>query len=698
MVFIGKMFLKPKREVLMSTPKSFMILFLSCILCFLVSSNAFATIWYVRTDGGNPSQCSGTTNAAYSGSGSNQPCALNHPAWALGAQGTQGLMAGGDTLVIDSVDHTSGKQAQYIIGYSMPNTSRSNCSFSQSYNCTMNTVPSGPSPTNPTKIVGSAYNTGCGQKPQLWGTDGLYQIFNLSGASNVDMECLELTDHSNCGFRMGNPQCTENWNSGTTSGSWARNAVYAQGGSNFSFVNMDVHGMANRGFLMGGINNLTLSYVNTDGNYMSNWDGDVGESGGVSYNKGAIVLDHVKDRFAGCSEIYPRSSSFNTADYSNCTDQNDNPPGYGDGLGMYITGGNWVITNSEFSHNTQDGLDLLYHDPAAGSVTIQDSLFEGNDGNQIKISSPAIDIENTVVIGNCTYLSDTNKVKNTSSWVSCRAGGDALLWSVGAAGTYKMYNTSIYSAGNSDLVVKDNSNTCNGTEKYTFRNNIYTGNGQASLYINQLPSNCANAALDTDYSIINNVNGATCPSGSHNKCATDPKWMLPIKTTADTNLPNVYLQSDSPAIGTGLVIQGLSILDFNGSARGNYWNMGAIQNVSTTTAPATGTGTGTGTGTTGTGTGTGTTSSGTGSGSTTTTTTGWSSTTIKFTPASTTTTTTTTTPTTTKTPTTTTTSTPTTTIITTPSSSSGNGGIVTGSSTSSTTIRIINGKITFNKN
>ncbi|MBF0504423.1 MAG: hypothetical protein HQL14_04895 [Candidatus Omnitrophica bacterium] len=556
-------------------------------LTFIVANPVLAsTTWYVRLDGGTPTQCNGTTNAAYPGSGTGVACALNHPAWVLGTNGNSGLMAGGDTLVIDDTDHSTGAQAQYMIGYGMPNTVGANCNLYSPYLCTLNTIPSGPNPANPTTVAGISYNTGCAAKPQLWGTESVQQVLNVSGASNVAVQCLELTDHSNCGFRVGSPVCAENYNSGTSSGTYARNGILgASGMTNLIFKNLDVHGFSNRGLLLGGVNGITFSYVNMDGNYQSNWDGDVGEANNASYNSGTILLDHVKNRFAGCSEAYPRSSSFNTADYSNCTDQNDNPPGYGDGIGMYNTGGDWVVTDSEISHNTQDGLDILYHD-GTGSVTIQRSLFEGNDGNQLKMTAGGIDIENSVIISNCNYLQNNNKVKNTNSWSSCRAGGDATVLSVAQGGTYKILNSTIYSDGNSDVMFVDRVGTCNGTEKYTFRNNINVGNGSSSLYISGLGGSCSTPPLDTDYSIINNVSSSFCPSGAHNKCNTNPGWLSSISQSADSNVPNIALASSSPAVGAGLVIAGISTSDYSSKDRGgSAWDIGALQYSTSGPAP-----------------------------------------------------------------------------------------------------------------
>ncbi len=60
-------------------------------------------VWYVRTDGGDRKQCTGHTDAAYSGRGNMQPCALKHPYY-LFTNGDYGdkkwIVAGGDTMIL----------------------------------------------------------------------------------------------------------------------------------------------------------------------------------------------------------------------------------------------------------------------------------------------------------------------------------------------------------------------------------------------------------------------------------------------------------------------------------------------------------------------------------------------------------------------------------------------------------------------
>ncbi|MFC5595526.1 hypothetical protein, partial [Lysobacter niastensis] len=77
---------------------------------FAVGS-AQAADFFVRTDGGDATQCNGKADAPYSGSGTGQNCAWKHPYFALPNSGTPRI-AGGDTLYIGS--------GEYMIGYGAP--------------------------------------------------------------------------------------------------------------------------------------------------------------------------------------------------------------------------------------------------------------------------------------------------------------------------------------------------------------------------------------------------------------------------------------------------------------------------------------------------------------------------------------------------------------------------------------------------
>ncbi len=67
-----------------------MRLLINLLLFLFLSSQAWANIFYSRDGGGSTTQCTGTTNAVYPGSGVGQACAFNHPAWGMGTVGTNG--------------------------------------------------------------------------------------------------------------------------------------------------------------------------------------------------------------------------------------------------------------------------------------------------------------------------------------------------------------------------------------------------------------------------------------------------------------------------------------------------------------------------------------------------------------------------------------------------------------------------------
>ncbi|MBL7063985.1 MAG: hypothetical protein ISS49_07215 [Anaerolineae bacterium] len=148
---------------------------------------AQGSAYYVRTDGGSPDQCTGQTDAAYPGSGSGQDCAWDHPFRALPPDGTPRIAAG-DTLIIAS--------GSYTMGLGAPGAG--NCDSAYPWDCHVPPIPSGPDPGHPTRILGAGWDSGCANPPELWGTERSWYILNLTDSSNVEIACLEITDHSAC--------------------------------------------------------------------------------------------------------------------------------------------------------------------------------------------------------------------------------------------------------------------------------------------------------------------------------------------------------------------------------------------------------------------------------------------------------------------------------------------------------------------
>lgn len=326
---------------------------------------------------------------------------------ALPAYGTARI-AGGDTLMIHS--------GQYKIGYGAP-AGAEKCNSTYPWDCIMPAIPSGKSATEPTRILGEGYDTGCASPPQLWGRERAARVLSLVGSSNVKMACLEVTDHSACvdGHSLASAKCSR---TAYPYGDWASYGLYATDSSNVELTDINIHGMAVTGVTAARVKDWTLTRVRIAANGWAGWGGDVGAT--TSSNSGTIKFSHVTIEWNGCGETYAAGA---TPAPTNCWSQTAG--GYGDGLGTAATGGNWIIEDSAFLHNTSDGLDLLYAN-GTGSVTLNRVWAEGNAGNQIKIGGSAA-VSNTVAIANCGYFDGKSFTYNVDP---CRAYGDAVVFSL----------------------------------------------------------------------------------------------------------------------------------------------------------------------------------------------------------------------------------------------------------------------------
>jgi hypothetical protein len=342
------------------------------------SARAQGSTYYVRPDGGSAAQCTGLVDAAYPGSGTSQPCAWDHPFRALPPDDAPRI-AGGDTLII--------APAAYMMGYGAPGAD--NCSAEGAFGCTMPPIPSGADAAHPTRIVGGGWNTGCAHPPQLWGTQRAYQIVNLTDASNVEVACLEITDHSGCvEDHTGGLACVHDT---YPFGEWAELGLYAEDSANVRLSQLNIHGLASGGIKAGRLTDWTVEDVRIAGNGLVGWDGDID---GSDSNSGTLTFRRWTVEWNGCGETYPGQQP------TGCWAQTAG--GYGDGVGTGATGGNWIIEDSRFLHNTSDGLDLLYHQ-LGGSISLNRVRAEGNAGSQIKVTG-SMAITNSVLVGNCAFF------------------------------------------------------------------------------------------------------------------------------------------------------------------------------------------------------------------------------------------------------------------------------------------------------
>ncbi len=494
-----------------------------------------STTWYVRPDGGSPEQCTGLANAPYPGSGTGQPCAWDHPFRALPPDGTPRI-AGGDTLIIGS--------GSYMMGYDAPGAD--NCASAYPWDCYMPPIPSGPDSEHPTRILGEGWDTGCSDPPELWGTERAYMILNLTDASNVEVACLEITDHSDCvEFHTGGLACERDT---YPFGPWAATGLYAEDSANVHLKNLNIHGLAAGGVHAGRLTDWTVEDVRIAGNGWVGWDGDID---GNDSDSGTMTFRRWTVEWNGCGETYPGG------DPTGCWAQTAG--GYGDGVGTGATGGHWIIEDSAFLHNTSDGLDLLYVREVGSSIEIRRTIAEGNAGNQIKTSGP-VTIENSIIVGNCGFFDGQPFTYNVDN---CRALGTALPLFLRPGNQATVINNTLTSEGDC-LVTAECDNNCDGSELVLMHNNIFLGHTD---FLQPFENTCLtwtggfpHDPFDIDYSVINDAKNDPCP-GTHDICGVSPGLVNPSIDDFDA-----HLLSDSPAIDAG-TNEDAPEVDFDGNPR-----------------------------------------------------------------------------------------------------------------------------------
>lgn len=448
---------------------------MSALLCVFVAFSSAGCIaatagsaqtYHVRADGGSASQCNGLVDAPYRGNERGHACAWAHPFIALPPSLDWHKVAprlkGGDTLIIHA--------GSYMMGYGAPETDI--CTPDVAYSCGMQSPPSGPSPDQPTRILGEGWDQGCKAPPELWGTQSVYAVLQLRGSSNVEVACLELTDHSSCikdhchweGRCKGEVDACEHET--YPFGTWAQNGLVAEDASYVSLADLDIHGVGNEGVRAGRLADWDVRRTRIWANGFAGWDADLGDT---DTTRGILRFRQVEIAWSGCGERYPSGEIFG------CWGQEEG--GYGDGFGTGTIGGEWIFEDSHVHDNMQDGLDFL-HMGDGGKVTMRRVRAEGNLGNQLKASGEAL-IEDSKVDGNCATHRGLGNLRDDDL---CRANGDSI---------------SIRLVGDKHAEV---------------RNNEISGQG-----------GCLIVGAGGDGSSVLNISGNTLVGG--------PRWSEPEKTT-----------------------------------------------------------------------------------------------------------------------------------------------------------------------
>jgi len=450
------------------------------VLIIILSFFLMGSTYYVNPNSGT--ECDG------------DGCSVNHLYWLHPVKGNTSLLKEGDTVHVAS--------GEYEMGLNGPNDRKGTCDKSWPWSCYMNRIPKG------VQIIGD-----CANPPVFWGAERADYIFNLNGSSDVTLKCLDITDKADC---IEFQTC----NRGTFPyGKWADVGVDVRNTSNVVIDTIDIHGLSLYGLVMGNTSNLTV----VDSKIRMNGWGGVDSRGS---NSGDIKFIRTDIEYNGCSENEHGQPN-------KCWGQQQG--GYGDGLGSKKTKGNWYFEDTNFLHNTSDGLDLLYAD-TEGSVEIKGGTFEGNAGNQIK-SGFQTTIQGARIVGNCDYFSD--KTLTWTGWGDdCRALGQTIALAVKRPDQYFEIRDVTMTQGHGDTILLT-SGSCDGTQKL----NIFDSTFEGGVDYHQPFENTAwhwGCIKDINYSNVNvtGVKGG-CPEGA--TCSSP----TPIEPTSD-DPPIVEVPSDPP--------------------------------------------------------------------------------------------------------------------------------------------------------
>ena len=576
---------------------------------FLLAPMAHATVWHIRHDGGNNSQCTGLANAPYPGSGSGLSCAYDHPYEMLTFAGAWTAFANGDTMEFDdpptnTVPYYMGEQNGGVgmdwhtqVGGICPPP---NSPASSGNTCWMPVLP------NNTTIKGQNFgschtsgHTGLVTPTVLSGINGIEQVLFVDSTQGVTISCIEVTQPDTCtseGFSFGPGQCGSTNNFIKSAGLMLEFAT-DQGPANMTLTDFAVVGSSSRGIIGSHLNRLSTDVFNGSdiyiiGNGAAGWDGDGGGCGTSCESVGTMNLTNIDIEWNGCVAVQPYNISItpeaNPNGFNYCYGQNTS--GYGDGF-VQIAAGNFTLNvhHSLFKYNTQDGFDAVHlnDDPTTNPITnIDTSWSEGNAGQTFKIgagsSASAI---NNVSISNCHVLSQSATFPNNPvGWTTldggdtCRAAGDEWAFALRASTAITVENNTSVGYGTTMWYVSCPSGTCTGAN-FIFKNNLSKGYPD--------PGNSGRLAsgffLDTgvlaSYFTATNNLWNTMDSGCPDPQISDTTFqcsdpLLVAESNIDAINPNIT--SSSPAIANGVFISGITV-DYNGTSRPNPPAIGAFE-------------------------------------------------------------------------------------------------------------------------
>lgn len=559
------------------------------VLCF--APPVEATTYYVRPNGGTDTQCTGTSDFDYDGSGTGEACAFNSWAWLVKRSGTR--LACGDTVILDD-------DSESEIGLGAPGIINDGSCFSgANYACSSDGVPDC-TEGNEIKIYGRSYENcdglGLTEKAQIWGSGRIYQTF--WAGNNMDLQCVVITHHDDCKNVYHSPSaaCDEDCGDGSCEGAYY--GIWMNDKTGVNLKNVDVVGLF-QGIPAQGAGDFTFTRVRSVANSSTGLSTDTPDDSNIDWT-GDNLVNYSSFSWSGCGIHYPFQSDdpmSSTGKYD-CLDQNQGS--FADGFAQDVGGsvGNLTITNSEFKFNEQDAIDLLYNN--AGTLYIARNQFEGNIGNAIKTGPVNSYIENNIIVQNCgffdgqSFTSTTNTSGASAGQAYCRAGGDAVSINLGNGTTHRFTGNTVFSNGAQIILINGASwSSCGSGNTVIARNNILMGGNYyntpsilSNYDYNDGTGNCTSTSIDEDYNVIWNVGEGSGAVTGANSVYSDPLFTGAVYTgsggtymTGTNSVAQFNINTGSPASNAAdetVTLFGSSA-DANGFARGVSWDIGAFE-------------------------------------------------------------------------------------------------------------------------
>lgn len=481
------------------------------------------------------------------------------------------VLAGGDTAIIEG---SIADGVSYRVGWG---DSTTYCTATGCWGKTGDQGGSGAPPIpsgtmgSPTIIQGANAGSCHAQtaRTQLhggWGTD---DVLNIIGSSNVEIDCIDITDFSNCGRDTDVVSCTSPLKDYAGTGI----AMYSTT-TNITLNDIRIHGMAQDGLTGSPGGGFTANYFDILGNADAGWNSDPADG---TTGKGSLNVTNYEIGWNGCVEEYP---IVDPLPYFSCTDQSSG--GYGDGFGSASVDSpspGWQVHFDQgiVDYNTQDGLDALHIGGAGSSMTVTRTLAYGSEGQQIKVGGATATVQNNLIIGNCEAMS-TQAIPGTPTGFgsllgdACRAGNTAILLNVapGLPARYQ-YNT-MFSEGSVGLEVEPEDGIDDPTNTILYNNNVFVGFFNADNGENPTP-----IYSNVDLSMFTN-SGA---SWTHNATfGARSNWMCPATGESNAICTSPQLQdmtyhpygygNMAPTIGAVVLNAGVPIgitVDLPGATR-----------------------------------------------------------------------------------------------------------------------------------